>query len=305
MRPREENAMASYPYTDDGQLDYYEGGADIIALGDSWFHYPARNLLESLNRALNRSFVIMTYGESGANAVDYMTERHLGFWSGRVKDNGARTKLFLLSGGGNDFAGLRDFARIIRPDCSAATGVAGCWAPGEPDGLLGRVEDAYEQVIARVREKGFAGPVVVHNYDYAIPTGEGFLIFGEWLKAPMDLAGVPEALRRPLVRELIDHLETLLRGLDDPAGQVHLVDSAGTLTEDEWANELHPTGAGFERLVRECWMPVVAPLLGVPVPAMAMAAPMAAAPAALKKKGKKAAKKKPKKTAKKKANKHP
>jgi hypothetical protein len=121
----------------------------------------------------------------------------------------------------------------------------------------------------------------------------------------MDLAGVPEALRRPLVRELIDHLETLLRGLDDPAGQVHLVDSAGTLTEDEWANELHPTGAGFERLVRECWMPVVAPLLGVPVPAMAMAAPMAAAPAALKKKGKKAAKKKPKKTAKKKANKHP
>jgi hypothetical protein len=292
--------MASYPYTDDGQLDYYEGGADIIALGDSWFHYPGRNILEALNRALQRSFVIMAYGESGANAVDYLTDRHLGYWTGRVRANGTRTKLFLLSGGGNDFAGLRDFARIIRPDCSAAASVAECWAPGEPDALLGRVEDAYEQVIARVREEGFAGPIVVHDYDYAIPTGTGFLIFGNWLKAPMDLAGVPQGLRRPLIRALIDGLETLLRGLDDPAAQVHLVDSAGTLTEDQWANELHPTGAGFERLVRERWMPVVAPLLGVPAPAMAMAT---AAPAA-KNTAKKAAKKKPK-PAKKKAKKHP
>ncbi|HSD41902.1 MAG TPA: hypothetical protein VLD36_08540 [Burkholderiales bacterium] len=293
--------MPSHPYTDDGQLNYLEGGADIMALGDSWFHYPGRNILEALNLALDRSFVIMAYGESGANAVDYMTERHLGYWSGRLRVNGARTKLFLLSGGGNDFAGVRGFGRIIVPDCSAATRVAECWAPGEPDGLLGRVEDAYEQVIARVRADGFGGPVVVHNYDYAIPTGEGFLIFGNWLKAPMDLSGVPQALRRPLVRELIDRLETVLRGLDDPAAQVYLVDSAGTLTESEWANELHPTGPGFERLVRECWMPVVAPLLGVPVPAMAMAA----APTA-KKKAKKAAKKKPaaKKAAKKKAKKH-
>jgi hypothetical protein len=29
------------PYYDDGLLDEYEnGGADIVALGDSWFHYP-------------------------------------------------------------------------------------------------------------------------------------------------------------------------------------------------------------------------------------------------------------------------
>jgi hypothetical protein len=301
--------MASYPYNDDGQLDYHEGGADIIALGDSWFHYPGRNILESLNDALQRAFVIMAYGESGANVVDYMTDRHLGFWTGRLQVNAPRTKLFLLSGGGNDFAGLRDFSRIIKPECSAATTAAECWAPGEPDGLLGRVEDAYEQIITRVRQEGFAGPIVVHDYDYAIPTGAGFLLFGKWLKAPMDLAGVPDALRRPLIRALIDGLETLLRGLDDPAAQIHLVDSAGTLTEDEWANELHPTGAGFARLVDQCWMPIVAPLLGVPLPAMAMATatPVAkkAAKKAAKKKPKPAAKRKPKPAAKKKAKKRP
>lgn len=263
--------MASHPYTDDAQLDEHEGGADIVALGDSWFHYPGSNLLDSLNRALERAFVIIAYGESGANAVDYLTPRHLPFWTGRLQQNGARTKAFLLSGGGNDFAGLRDFARIIRPDCSAAADVAGCWAAGEPDDLLQRVGDAYRDIIARVRAEGFAGPIVVHDYDYAIPTGKGFFLFGKWLKAPMDLALVPGALRRPLIRELIDRLETLLTGLQDPAAQVHLVDSAGTLTADEWANELHPTPEGFDRLVRERWMPVVAPLLGVAVPAAAMA----------------------------------
>jgi hypothetical protein len=296
--------MPSHPYYDDGQLDYYEGGgADIVALGDSWFHYPGSNLLESLNRALSRSFVIAAYGESGANAVDYMTPRHLPFWSGRVALNRFRMRAFLISGGGNDFAGLRDFGRIIRPDCSSATDVDGCWAPGEPDGLLARVEAAYEQVIARVRDVGFAGPVVVHNYDYAIPTGQGFFLFGKWLKAPMELAQVPEALRRPLIRALIDRLEVLLEGLDDPAAQVHVVRSAGTLTESEWANELHPTPEGFDRLARECWMPVVAPLLGVTLPLPTAAAPKKAAKKkAAKKKAKgKSAKKKAKSKAKKRA----
>jgi hypothetical protein len=293
--------MPSHPYYDDGQLDYYEnGGADIVAVGDSWFHYPGSNLLDSLNRALSRSFVIAAYGESGANAVDYMTPRHLPFWSGRVALNRLRMRAFLISGGGNDFAGLRDFGRIIRPDCSAAADVAGCWASGEPDGLLDRVGHAYEEVIARVRNEGFAGPVVVHNYDYAIPTGQGFFLFGKWLKAPMDLAQVPGALRRPLIRELIDRLEVLLEGLDDPANQVHVVRSAGTLSESEWANELHPSPTGFDRLVRECWMPVVAPLLGVALPA---AAPKKAAKkkAAKKKIAKKVVKKAAKKKAKKKA----
>ena len=285
--------MASHPYYDDGLLDEYEGGgADIVALGDSWFHYPGSNLLEALNRALSRSFVIAAYGENGANAVDYMKPRHLPFWTGRVALNAPRMKVFLISGGGNDFAGLRDFSRIIRLDCSGATSVADCWRDGEPDGLLGRVEDAYEQIIARARADGFAGPVVVHNYDYAIPTGKGFFLFGKWLKAPMDLAQVPSALRRPLIRELIDRLEIMLKGLDDPAAQVRCVDSSGTLTEQEWANELHPTPEGFDRIVRERWIPVVAPLLGVAVPKAAMAKA---------KPTKKKAKKKPKKTAKKKA----
>jgi hypothetical protein len=293
--------MASHPYYDDGLLDEYEnGGADIVALGDSWFHYPGSNLLEALNRALSRSFVIAAYGENGASAVDYMKPRHLPFWTGRVQLNATRMRAFLISGGGNDFAGLRDFSRIIHLDCSAATSVAECWRDGEPDGLLGRVANAYERIIARVRADGFNGPVVVHNYDYAVPTGKGFFLFGKWLKAPMDLAQVPSALRRPLVRELIDRLEITLRGFDDPSAQVHCVDSSGALAEDEWANELLPTSEGFDRIVRERWIPVVAPLLGIAVPAAVMTKTKPA-----RKKAKKTAKKIPRRKAARRVKKHP
>jgi hypothetical protein len=74
------------------------------------------------------------------------------------------------------------------------------------------------------------------------------------------------------------------------------VDSSGTLAEDEWANELHPTPEGFDRIVRERWIPVVAPLLGVAVPKAATAKARL-----IKKKARKKAGKKPKKTGKKKA----
>src|SRR5260221_6767662 len=46
--------------------------------------------------------------------------------------------------------------------------------------------------------------VYLHNYDYAIPTGLGFLGFGRWLKYPMDQAGVPSAVQPLAVNYLLD-----------------------------------------------------------------------------------------------------
>ena len=42
----------------------------------------------------------------------------------------------------------------------------------------------------------------------------------------------------------------------DP-GHLILVDSRGTLNPGEWANELHPTAAGFAKIAGNCWRPVL------------------------------------------------
>jgi hypothetical protein len=172
-----------------------------------------------------------------------------------------RTKALLISGGGNDFAGEEDFRTLIRDDCTGADGLEVCWRPGQPQALFDGVEAGYREIIRAARDAGFDGTVFVHAYDYAVPTGRGFNRFiGGWLKQPLDTSRVPPELHRPLVRALVDELETRLRNLQDPDGPIVFIDSTGVLREDEWHDELHPTRAGFDRIAAECWLPAVAPL---------------------------------------------
>ena len=111
--------------------------------------------------------------------------------------------------------------------------------------------------------------ILVHNYDYAIPTGLGFLGLGQWLKAPMDACRVPAkgglqpgSLRRRVVALLIDALGNELRQLEiDYAGKVRYIPTPCTLADDEWVNELHPTPGGFSRLGRQRFAPLIKDIL--------------------------------------------
>ncbi|MEP7083382.1 MAG: hypothetical protein ABI854_01495, partial [Betaproteobacteria bacterium] len=106
-------------------------------------------------------------------------------------------------------------------------------------------------------------------YDYAIPTGLGFLGLGQWLKAPMDACRVPAkdglqpgSLRRRVVAMLIDALGERLRQLEvDYGGKVICIPTPGTLADDEWINELHPTPGGFSRIGRFKFAPVIKGIL--------------------------------------------
>ena len=53
-----------------------------------------------------------------------------------------------------------------------------------------------------------------------------------------------------LVRRLMDDFIQVLRALASPVQNhdVHLVETAGTLVEADWANEMHPTRDGFQKL---------------------------------------------------------
>ena len=100
-------------------------------------------------------------------------------------------------------------------------------------------------------------PIVLQDYDYAIPDDIGFggvkggiFGLGGWLQQPMIARQVPAALQADVVRRLMDDFITVLKALADPAQNhdVYLVETAGTLSDADWANEMHPTPAGFDRL---------------------------------------------------------
>jgi hypothetical protein len=235
---------------------------DVLAIGDSWFHYPFNNLITPLHAALARP-TIYVIGENGARADELSTGSWLASFSAMLNDY-PTIRLVAISAGGNDFAGVGDLdAKILGADCSGAANADACFRTGQPDGVFADVGHAYRVLLSAVAAVRPAATVLVHNYDYAIPDGRTLPGLRSWLKLPMDncrvpIAGAPaDGVRRDIVRGLIDHFTLCLDGLATAAGPavpaVDLVWSAGTLPDSAWANELHPRPGGFAKLVNDCW----------------------------------------------------
>jgi len=227
---------------------------DVLMIGDSWFWYPFDNLATELGGRFPRStFVVI--GRNGAEAAE---------WSGTARkaiDFGfdmyaGSVRALMLSGGGNDVAGRDDFLRLLNTDCSAFSQIGQCWKATQPLAIVTGIMNAYREVIVRFRAYNKSAPVFLHNYDHPWPTGAGVFGPADWLRDPMDLAKVRPAIQRELFTFLIDELgrAQALLAQEPGLGPVIAVGTAGALPDTDggkswWANELHPTPAGFRRLV--------------------------------------------------------
>jgi hypothetical protein len=61
---------------------------------------------------------------------------------------------------------------------------------------------------------------------------------------------------------MLGHLDATFRQFHNPANGVTFIDSMGTLSTGgdyrrDWANEIHPTSSGFDRIVQSHWMPAL------------------------------------------------
>lgn len=233
----------------------------VLAIGDSWFWYPKNNLAIPLHKILNRekAHVILVRGHNGAEAIEYQSgplrnqiEQDLDV----ARGYGRTLKAVFISGGGNDFAGRDDLPTVLLPDCTGKTSAEQCLRPGQPESLFGTVFDALVGVYDLVQEKIPSTPVFVHGYDYACPNGKGFFGLGQWLQYPMDQCRVSRNLQQEVVNTLIDRFAVMLQEAQRRSPHLHVVNEVGTLTTGDWANELHPTPAGFNRLAK-CWRPLL------------------------------------------------
>jgi hypothetical protein len=260
--------MVTGPYWDERLMIEDHQVPHVLAIGDSWFWFPKNNLLNPIFNALGGGRCIFAIGNNGAEAVEYARDYRepiqgsLDAWKGSIE-------AVLISGGGNDFAGLDDMFRIIRTKCDGFTSVEQCFNDEEPGKVFDEVADGYRRLIEMIFAAAPQAKVFLHNYDRAIPTGKGFVGNGNWLKEPMTRAHVDLKLQRGIVNRLLFELTRQLKGLAAESDRIYLVDSArlrdveapdaikgrGTLTKTEWGDELHPKPRGFSKLVRSCWAP--------------------------------------------------
>jgi hypothetical protein len=239
----------------------------LLAVGDSWFDYPLHDVLKLLvddfgydiESAAHRGDPI----EAMASPVGQLD--NLARCMDKIVALGASPKAILVSGGGDDIAGV-EFGMLLN---NATSSIAG-WNTQIIDGLINtRIATAYRTMLLSInglcqRDRGTVFPIIVHGYDYPVPDGRGFL--GGWgpLPGPWLRPGFEEKLFDDLatnvemMRLLIDSFNAMVSTLvKEPAfANVHYLDLRGSLSnqivgdayQGTWANELHPTKAGFSTI---------------------------------------------------------
>jgi hypothetical protein len=227
----------------------------IVSEGDSWFDYPMyRNIIDRVDDT--RRFAIKRLEFSG-DTVENMVgsdDNWSGLESLAVVVERERPRFVLFSGGGNDMIGKR-LQGAIKPFDGTQTAEwhldTGAWKE-----LRRKVRKGYERLIETI---GPLAPVFAHGYDHFIPMDrgakyDGWTVTGPWVWPEM--RDMPDDLRRAIAMLMIDWFNDMLRDLEDSYGEdgffAHL-DLRGTLSEDQWVNEIHPTEKGF-RAITEKYM---------------------------------------------------
>ena len=251
----------------------------VLAIGDSWFWYPKNNLLEALARhpKLKDGYQHMVrLGQNGALLSEYVDlPGRPGKLSARLQellepDPMQYMSVFAVSGAGNDAV---DYSLGLLRDCSNASTPDRCVSEEGMQELMRVIAQAMSllmhDVLWAFRRHDRQPVVLLHGYDFAVPDGRPFTLaglpfMGPWLAKAMNgcLVSQDPELRKGVVRILIDRLNETLMSYAQPAAGIYFVDSRGALDsgpgyQNDWANELHPTRAGFDRIVERKWIPVL------------------------------------------------
>jgi len=241
----------------------------ILAEGDSWFGWahlnlkPSSNLLEELR--FEQSTVIVSYAYSGDTIRNMADLCSNSAFAREIRSQ--PYEAIMLSGGGNDL--IDALPHVIRAANPAAPPAAAtdCVDAAALDTLFDDfVLPNYRQLIDH-RDQDAAPnrntPVVIHTYDF--PTARDapatFLgavkTAGPWMWRALRAANVPATFDREIVDIVFARLRTALLSLDDPARNVHVVDTSGTIKRaspgstglsGDWINEIHPDAHGYALL---------------------------------------------------------
>ena len=224
----------------------------MLAHGDSWFDYPR---LLGTGGGLIRHLSALT-GWDIANIAHHGdgTEMMLGLEKRKQLElylqNGVDVLFF--SGGGNDIAGDQAVLWLkdnVDGDSTKATDIP------HLNTKLDEIEQNYLDLIALRDEFSPNCLIVTHSYDFPIPSDVGICNLGPWLKPALDYCGwVNTDDQQKIVKTWM--LSFNLRMLKIESEQIAAgrrfvhVNTQGTLTPDDWSNEIHPNRNGFTKLAK-------------------------------------------------------
>ena len=238
-------------------------GKVLVAEGDSWFDYPGPDILDLLEDIHGYEVEDVAHARDKIEDMAYSNGQLAKFIRKveKIVDRGSKPKAILLSGGGNDVAG-DELKQLLNHAQSSAPGLN----PNALDAVIDfKLQDSYIHILQAVttvcqRRIGRKIPILVHGYDYPFPDGRGFWggwgpLPGPWLRPALLAKGYMDKVeQQDIINELINRFNQMISGLVRLPGFKHVryVNLLGLLpTKAWWANELHPSKAGFKRVTQE------------------------------------------------------
>jgi lysophospholipase L1-like esterase len=243
------------------------GSGVLMAEGDSWFDYPFHDVLQMLEddylydveSVAHKGDCVEDMAHAGGQFEEFARRLEKLLRADKVP------RAILLSGGGNDIAG-DEFPILLN---HAASGLPTLNADIVRGVIDVRLRSAYARIISGLTtiSKAYLNrpiPIVTHGYAYAVPDGRGFLggfwlLPGPWLRPGFQKKGYADLrVNRAVVADLIDRFNEMLEEVSASPqfAHVHYLNLRKTLKNDaaykqHWANELHPSRAGFQRVTKE------------------------------------------------------
>jgi hypothetical protein len=236
----------------------------LLAQGDSWFRYTLGwGVIGNVARRFSKAAAIVNWAESAALLQDMADpQRNAGFRDDFAAGlDGHTWDAVLLSGGGNDI--VNDFKKWLNPYVAGQTDPASYVSPAY-DGELDKMQ-GYFETIAQLVAASPGTLIFVHGYDFAIPFNVG--VINPWLAPAFQFRGFPAdtlpqgtltvpCLATNVVRIVMQKFKSRLDTLAAKYPHIRVVPTQGTLSQNmtgslgnrkaqDWANEMHPTNAGF------------------------------------------------------------
>jgi hypothetical protein len=233
---------------------------NLIATGDSWFDYPLTgqvpipsDVIAQLRRHAQPTPLILNLAHHGDAVTGILGTSKRARLAAALADQATYGKFdaILFSGGGNDIAG--DEFRFWLNDAAGNLDPAHAINDAMLEDILGIVTAGYND-LADLRDAVVPGtPILVHAYAFAQPNNLGVCGLGPWLFPSFqqrgwmtDPANAADLARgSDIIRVILLRFHDRLRSFAVSRPNVILVETQDLVAPNQWANELHPTPAGF------------------------------------------------------------
>ncbi|GAB3906996.1 hypothetical protein GCM10028803_40280 [Larkinella knui] len=221
-------------------IKHFPNRVRLVSEGDSWFQHP---LVTDTIDHLSRAFAVYCVAAAGDTLRNY---QKTGEYLDAIDEQ--HPAFFLISGGGNDILG-EQFRTFLKdnPDLSEPPGQnPRRFLNDRVFAELDTLRDLYKAMFGHLKVHKPKLKILVHGYDYVIPlsvTNKG------WLGRYMIEKGIGSQKDRfTIIQFILDEFNTRIKAVAEAFENVSYIDLRKTVRPDQWYDEIHPNGDGFQQV---------------------------------------------------------